>query len=292
LRTLQVTFTLAISNRGARELIKRVLFCRCASFAGRLALNIGIATALSIGPSVAAQDQSTGTLVPGGGGSSMVQESGRLRPSDRAQTNGRAAMLRAANEAHETLRRFGSCLVSGAGTSREQKDLAAFLRTLPEDPALTARAKKILRENCLYGTGAESALLRFSPSLLRGAIFRQLYLDHGRKLPAPVTPDDISSAWSHDGSGSFAASQRFGNCIVAADQQAAENFVRAKVASVEQDASLRAVMMRMSGCLTQGLTLQMSRVVLDGVLAEALYRRITASGTLEGPDRGRVAHKQ
>jgi len=51
-------------------------------------------------------------------------------------------------------------------------------------------------------------------------------------------------------------------------------------------------MKRMSRCLTQGLTLQMSRVVLDGVLAEALYRKVTASGAAKDQELSRVAHEQ
>ena len=273
-------------------MVEQVFFCRFAAIAGRFLVYVGIATSLAVGSSVTAQDQRTGSLVPGGGGSSMVQESGRVRPSDRVETSNPVAKRRAANEAHETLRRFASCLVSGAEATREKRDLAAFLQTSPEDPAVNPRADKILRENCVYGTGAESALLRFQPTLLRGAIFRQLYLDLGRPSPSPVTRGDISSAWSPDVSGTFAANQRFGDCIVAADQHAADGFVRAKVASPQQDASLQEVMKRMSRCLTQGLTLQMSRVVLDGVLAEALYRKVTASGAAKDQELSRVAHEQ
>ena len=68
----------------------------------------------------------------------------------------------------------------------------------------------------------------------------------------------------------------------AADAQAAESFVRAKVASAPQEAALRSVMASMSGCLTQGLTLEMSRAILDGVLSEALYRRVTLGTMSEG----------
>jgi hypothetical protein len=222
----------------------------------------------------------------------MVQESGRIRPSEKAPTGKPAAARRAANEAHDTLRRFASCLVSGAEASRERRDLAAFLRTSAEDPALGARTNKILRENCVFGTGSDSTLLRFSPDLLRGAIFRQLYLDLGTKAAPVVSRGDISTIWSPDVRGAFAANRRFGDCLVTADRAAADGFVRAKVASAEQDTSLQRVMARMTGCLGQGLTLQMSRAVLDGVLAEALYRQSTGSDLVERPDRSRVAQEQ
>jgi hypothetical protein len=258
----------------------------------RILLSVAVTAVLTCGSSLGAQDQRTGSLVPGGGGSSMVQEAGRPRLSDRLRTSNPAAIRRAANEAHVTLRQFASCIVSGAGTSRERRELATFLRTSPDDAAVVKQTNKIVREYCLNGTGADYALLRFDSSILRGAIFRQLYLDVGTKSSAPVTRDEISSVWSPSVGGNFGANQRFGDCIVAADQNAADAFVRAKVGSAQQDASLQAVMSRMSGCLTQGLTLKMSRVVLDGVLAEALYRNVTAPGVVNSAGRSLVAHER
>jgi hypothetical protein len=212
----------------------------------------------------------------------MVQEAGRVRGSEKPPATKGAAARRAANEAHETLRTFASCLVRGAGTSRERADLVAFLQTPLDNPAVHARTDKILRENCIYGTGADSTLLRFSPELLRGAIFRQLYLDRTDSSPAAVSRADVLPAALLEGDLSLSGNQRFGACIVAADAQAAESFVRAKVASAPQEAALRSVMAAMSGCLTQGLTLEMSRAILDGVLSEALYRRVTLGTMSEG----------
>lgn len=272
-------------------MIDRLLVRGSAAVARRLLLGVGLAVSLAIGPSLAAQEQRTGSLVPRGGGSSMVQEWGSLRPSDRAPIGNAAAARRAADAGHEALRRFAGCLVSGADATRDRRDLTAFLATSPEDEAVNARAVRIAKPNCVYGSGADSTLLRFQPGLLRGAIFRELYLELDGKSPAPVTREDIASAWS-SASGSFAANQRFGGCIVEADQHAADSFVRARVSSVEQQASLRDVMARMSGCLTQGLTLQMSRVVLDGVLAEALYRKVSAPHTGGGADGNRISRDQ
>lgn len=253
------------------------ILCRMADKSVRAALVLGLATSFAALPSMAAEKPRTGSLVPGGGGSSMVQETGRIRSDERARPGNPAAARRAANEAHDTLRMFASCLVSGASTDRERRDMAAFLRTSPDDPAVKTRSDKIVRDNCLNGVGADSVLLRFPTSLLRGAIFRQLYINVGSRSPSPVSRQEISAVWSPGVGGTQAANQRFGDCIVAADKPAADKFVRAKVGSAQQDAALGNVMARMSGCLTQGLTLQMSRAVLDGVLAEALYRQATAS---------------
>jgi hypothetical protein len=264
-------------------------FRRLAGIAGRLFSTTGLIAVSIAGAAVAAQEQHTGTLIPGATGSSMVEETGRLRRSDRPLNRGAAAKRRAANEAHDSLRRFASCLVGGAEASSERRNMAAFLSTDPDDPAINKRTDKILRENCVYGTGAESALLRFQPGLLRGAIFRQLYLDQGTQAAARITRADVAGVWSFDAGGSYAANQRFADCIVAANPKAADSFVRAKVASVQQDAALGELMGRMGGCLTQGLTLQMSRVVLDGLMAEALYRKATAPGAMGAPQSNLIA---
>lgn len=225
-----------------------------------------------------AQDQRTGSLVPGGG-SSMVEETGRLHGSERTQTRNAEAARRAADEAHGTMRLYASCVVASA-VGRDRDELLAFLTTRPDAADANRRATKIESDNCFTGVGADSILIRFTPGLLRGMIFRQLYFDLSRQ-PSRVSfsYQQLAAVWSPDGSPNFVATQRFADCVVAADPAAADRLLKARIGTPDQDAAVGAVAGRMRGCLQQGLTLQMSRIVLEGVLAEALFRRATAPPT-------------
>jgi hypothetical protein len=238
-----------------------------------------VVSAVLCSPS-AAQETKTGTLVPGRESSSMIEENGLLRkftpPSlkDRAQRRANAG-------ANETMRGFTTCLAD-TDNKREHEALVSFLKLPPEDGRTSASARKLSRPECLYGAGADYVTVRYSNDLLRGGLFRALYLNTLRSPPRKsVDRQEIESVWNDLISGNFGAMIRYGDCIVASDKSAAEAFLTSRVDSAEQSAAVRKLGPTLGKCLKPGATLQLSRMVLEGVLAEALYRRATAVGTTD-----------
>lgn len=239
---------------------------------GAIALSL-----LLLGAQVGGADQRTGTLVPNANPGTMVEEAGRVRSSERNTPANAAAIRRAADQAHETMRKYASCLVFEANSSRERTRLIEFLSVSPEGADADARLQRTIKPDCLYNVSADSVLLRFSAPLLRGEVFRELYLDlAANPRRAPITRAQIADAWSTDNfRGNFAGTQHFADCVIAADPAAADALMRVKVGSAEQTAAVNRVAAHMGPCLTNGATLQMSRIVLEGAVAEALYRRAT-----------------
>lgn len=236
-----------------------------------------IAAALLCG-AAAAQKSQTGTLVPDRDGTSMVEEAGMPRKFSRPSQND--GVRRKANaSANETMRGFTACLVT-KDDKREHDALVSFLKTSPEADEVGALARKLIRPDCLFGAGAGYVSLRFSHDLLRGGVFRALYLDTLRSPPRrSLDRREIESVWRDDAKGNFAGMIRYGDCVVASNATAAHTFLMSRVDSAEQIAAVRNLGPALGGCVKPGVTIQLSRMVMEGMLAEALYRRVTAVET-------------
>ena len=190
-----------------------------------------------------------------------------------------------ANEARRTMRVYLECLVKGAGSGAAHKRLVAFLGQSPNAPGANAAGRALATPDCLRMAATVTTYvsrLRFQPALLRGEAFRGLYLQRvARPDRVVVAPAEIQSGWSTE-AGDVAGSLRgFGDCVVRLDRAGADAAVRAGVGSEEEAAAYRALGSTLSRCVAPDSTLRFSRAVLEGVLAESLYRQ--ATGVLDAP---------
>jgi hypothetical protein len=130
--------------------------------------------------------------------------------------------------------------------------------------------KKFVDGECLL----ISDELGMPPTILRGALFRALYIrDFGKQAPlAPgVAIDYVSEAGANPQLLQLGTLRAFGSCVAKLNPQAARALVLADVASTAEAEALGLVRPALADCLKDG-SLKLSRGVLQGTLAEVLYR--------------------
>ena len=183
------------------------------------------------------------------------------------------------DQARVTMQIYSRCLVRLGHSGAAHTRLVKFLAQSDGPSADTAAAASLARPDCLRDAATASSYvstLRFKPSLLRGAVFRTLYLErtavpyHGEA----VRPSEIEAGWSSPADDSSKALREFGECTIANDRTDAEAAVRADVASETETAAYHALDPALSRCLPSDRTMRFSRSVLEGVLSEALYRQL------------------
>ena len=163
-----------------------------------------------------------------------------------------------ADQARQTMNDYAVCLVH-TRLMAVQRALA-----LSTDAAVGEGLAKLADRECLaHGE------LRMPRALLRGAVYRALYLrDFGRTPPAAPA---LAAAPSGD-----SAFERFGSCVNAADVGDTREFVMSVPATTREAAALKALAPALGQCIAPGNQIRFSRAVLQGVLAEAAYRQAKA----------------
>ncbi len=141
--------------------------------------------------------------------------------------------------------------------------------------------------NRALGALAGSECLRYGElsmktTMLRGGIYAALYrIDFAKSAPAiadrpldfsadvqgAVTPDAQQYLWL----------RQFADCVVRTDPADARTLVLSPVASAAENASFTALAPHFNGCAVQGMTLTFSKIILSGLVAEALYREAKAA---------------
>jgi hypothetical protein len=196
----------------------------------------------------------------------QAQQTGHIIPDHAAEVSDRD--VSAADRARDTMNRYGVCVV--------RVKAVAVKRALsqPTDQAIDAALAKIAIDECL-GSGE----LTMSRSLFRGAVYRALYIrDFGQVSPVPATigvqGKDAAEAAATT---SMNLLQRFGDCVVGADPADARALVLATAATQAERGAITRLGPALGGCVAPKNQVRFSRAVLQGVLAEALYKRAAAS---------------
>ncbi len=118
--------------------------------------------------------------------------------------------------------------------------------------------------------------LHMPQTLMRGAIFRALYIrNYGRVAPVGqrVAVDYVAGMIPGDGlSQQMAGLLPIASCVAQANPEASRAFVLANVATTAEQAAITALRPALANCLPAQLTIRFSKAVLQGMLAEALYR--------------------
>jgi len=121
-----------------------------------------------------------------------------------------------------------------------------------------------------------SGELRMPQALMRGAMFRALYIrSYGRMAPVgqPVVINYAAELIPGDGlSQRMAALLPIASCMAQGNPTASRAFVLANAATKAEQAAINALRPALANCLPAQMTITFSKAVLQGMLAEALYR--------------------
>lgn len=138
-------------------------------------------------------------------------------------------------------------------------------------------------DDCL-STGGGAEALSMNRRLLRGA----LYADRVTSLVNRIEPTLASAgpvAYPPPGQATGqVALVTFGECLVRAAPTAALGFVAARAASEIEKSQLQTLRPHLPGCIAAGQTIQLSASVLEGALAEAIWRMTQARGAANLPE--------
>lgn len=205
----------------------------------------------------------------------MLGQSSIFPTMHRPPSNDRV-VSKTADEARQTMRIYTTCLVKRSQAGKPRERLVRFLATPSGAPNSRDAATAVTTPDCLSAAGSATTYvsqLSFQPTLLRGEVFRALYLQGAGDRPGQaIGAGELMAGWA--GADDDAAPMRdFGNCVVAQDAANADAAIRGKVSSEAETAAYRALAPAMARCVTGGSRLTFSRAVLEAVLSEALYRR-------------------
>lgn len=125
-----------------------------------------------------------------------------------------------------------------------------------------------------------SGQMRFKATLLRGAVFVELYRRRsvnrvttglGQAQAAPFVVMNVPASAGEDRV-LQAGLLNFADCVIDHDRNDASVMVVARTASLEQNAALQKLAPFLGVCLPQGQQIKLARPVLEGAVAEVLYR--------------------
>ncbi|MES2289424.1 MAG: hypothetical protein V4530_06770 [Pseudomonadota bacterium] len=191
-----------------------------------------------------------------------------LLASQTATAQPRAAVT----EARQSLAQFAKCLsVSKAERVNE-------LVSLPVDSAQYRRLAQRLYETAddmCVGDGS----LRYNAVLFAGALYDALYArDFGYGGPG-VFPENVASRYAGRYRTPYSADARqaiaiehFGECVARAEPAEARKLLLAGPGTTAEEAQFATLKPRFQACVVNGKTVEMSKAVIRGAVAEGLYR--------------------
>lgn len=180
-----------------------------------------------------------------------------------------------AEKARVTIIQYAVCLV-GRRPAIVKRALAAYI-----DEASTSAFGQLTVSECL----ADSAQLAFPSSLLRGPLYMALYRREfsGREPAILAEPIDFAAKAGimpdNPKRDEFVALHGIADCVVRADPALARAAVLAPVRTSAETAAYAAVAPRLANCLPGGQQFRFNRLILGGLLAEALYLDTAATAT-------------
>jgi hypothetical protein len=150
---------------------------------------------------------------------------------------------------------------------------------MPLGPEYSRALTKMVGPDCLW-----DGELRFKAIIIRGAMFTELWrrrvIAESRGKPwGPVLPAYVFADVPMDASPAIkqqAALLWLGDCIVKRDRAAASEVLLQPIGSKAQRQAYTRLNPNLGPCLPEGMKLTFSKSILEGALAEALYRAPTA----------------
>jgi hypothetical protein len=192
----------------------------------------------------------------------------RPKPADVPEKNHRSK----ADVAREFTYQFGTCVV--LTFPRRADEIAGF--TLNPEQVYNSM-RRMATSDCV-----RNADLTMPPMLMRGAIFRGLYLrDFAKEQPAlgvqPIDYGPVSGPSSVMTTASFMAFMSFADCVVRADPAGTRSLTMSIPGSAAETAAIRQVSPKLGDCLVAGANVSFNRATLTALISEALYRQAKAA---------------
>jgi hypothetical protein len=169
------------------------------------------------------------------------------------------------DQSREMLNQYGYCIMAQhfGGVRRAL--------ALSDDAAIDSALMKLATDDCLF-----AGRLKMSPALLRGAIYRAMYLREfnylSRAMRATVIPGNGQLGEEVDS----APSTTFGGCVAKLAPEATRDLVMANAATPLENNALDALRPALADCLPPKQQMRLTRWGLQATLAEALYKRTVA----------------
>lgn len=175
------------------------------------------------------------------------------------------------DEARRTMYAFAACVLK-----RHRKHVIELLSLPVGDSTITREMRPLADAECLA-----NGVLQFDPMLFRGSLYVELYRVQFGTRPADLKPTSVSlnaipSAWKNPGWQSFSTLFSFADCVTHRDPSTVRAMVLAGPGSRLESVSLTALSPEFQLCLVKGNQMRVSKSVLTGLLAEALYRQSVA----------------
>lgn len=193
----------------------------------------------------------------------------------------------AAIAARQEVAQFAACL-SNRAQGRIQK-----LTTLAVDSS-----DYRMSAQRLYDTSDEvcsvNGSVRYNPVLFTGALYDALYardfaFSGPTAFPATVVTryaDRYRAPYSKDARRAIAL-EGFGECVARAEPEQARKLVLAAPGSAAEQQQFTALAPRFQGCVVNGATVEMSKAIVRGAVAEGLYRlSVAATNSGTGSTKG------
>ena len=165
-----------------------------------------------------------------------------------------------------------------------------FIDSYPGSKDAARRAGYFDRSECVV-SATRAQTIEFSPALYRGALYKVFYAQDFGDAPARVV--EGSPNFGNDVTGEDAAKARdyvvmrqFAECVVRKDTPTARQLVLAPAESPAERAALRALQPILGPCMIQGGSAALSKAMLTGLIAEALYRVSDRSAATASLSRG------
>jgi hypothetical protein len=173
------------------------------------------------------------------------------------------------------LERYAACIAR-----RDPKRVSTMLDGEVGDDGPMRKLTEGNFDACL-STGGGADGLAFKARLLRGALYADRVTSRAGRI-GDVLATASPLVYPASASGPALAQSnlvRFGECVVRANPPAALGFVAAHAASDVERNHLNELRPLLGNCIAAGQRVQLSASVLEGALAEAIYRMDSSRGT-------------
>lgn len=178
----------------------------------------------------------------------------------------------AVTQARQSLAEFAKCL------SISKAERVNELVRLPIDSAQYRRIAQRLYETAddmCVGDGS----LRYNAVLFAGAIYDALYTrDFGYGGPQSF-PDSVNTRYADRYRAPYSADARqaiaieqFGECVARAEPAESRQLLLAGLGTAAEEQQFAALKPRFQACVISGKTVEMSKAVIRGAIAEGMYR--------------------
>ena len=175
-----------------------------------------------------------------------------------------------ADRGRVAMAQFARCVVDRRSTKLQS------VLTMPIGPQYEKVLKAMATDHCLA-----NGQMSFHFTLFRGSIFAELWRRrvaadrNGQKWGPVLDPVDLTTPIDANAVASAKvqfALQLFAECIVKRDRRAASDVVLLPIASKAQSEAYSRLSPSLAPCLPKGQQAKFSKPMLEGILAEILYR--------------------